>query len=105
MDNGWRKGYTHALRGMITALKMDHSPSQPYILKLKSYDKNQLQEVKEQFSGQIKKPPNTEFDQDYFQAWIDYIYHLLHQLRPPKKKTASLRARKIKKTEDQRFYV
>jgi hypothetical protein len=86
MEDEWTKGYAHALKGMITALKMDHSPPQPYILKLKSYDKKQLQEAKEQFGRKIKKPPNTEFDQGYFRAWTDYMHHLLHQLRPPRTK-------------------
>jgi hypothetical protein len=84
VEDEWRKGYAHALKGMITALKMDHSPPQPYILKLKNYGKNQLQEAKEQFSRQTKNLPNTEFDQGYFQAWKDYLHHLLHQLRLPK---------------------
>jgi hypothetical protein len=84
VEDKWRKGYLHALNGMSTALKMDPSPPQPYILKLKSYDKNQLEEAKEQFSRQIEKPPNTEFDQGYFRAWKDYIHHLLHQQSIPK---------------------
>jgi hypothetical protein len=83
VEDEWRKGYSHALKGMITALKMDHSPPQPYILKLKNYGKDQLQEAKKQLSRQTKKPPNTEFDQGYFQAWKDYVHHLLHQLCLP----------------------
>lgn len=85
-EDEWIKGYAHALGGMITALRMDHSPPQPYILKLKSYDRRRLQEAKKQLIRQSKTPPNTEFDQGYFQAWTDYIYYVLHQPSLPKRK-------------------
>ena len=86
VEDDWREGYAHALRGMITALRMDHSPPQPYILKLKGYDGSQLQEAKKQYIRQYKTPPYTEFDRGYFQAWTDYIHHLLHQRSQPKRK-------------------
>ncbi|MFQ6081493.1 MAG: hypothetical protein ACE5OW_07495 [Candidatus Bathyarchaeia archaeon] len=87
VEDEWRKGYAQALRGMIIALRVDHSPPQPYILQLKSYDRRRLQEAKKEFIKLSKKPLNTRFDEGYFQAWTDYIHHLLHQRNRPKKKT------------------
>lgn len=78
-EDEWRKGYSHALRGMIIALRVEHSSPQPYILKLKSYNKRRLQEAKKQFIELSKKPLNIKFDIGYFQAWTDCIHHLLHQ--------------------------
>jgi hypothetical protein len=79
-EDGWRKGYAHALRGMVAALKQGYSSPQPYILKLKSCTERQLREVVKQFSGQSKIPINTEFDQGYFQAWRDYIHYRLQKV-------------------------
>ncbi len=82
----WGKGYIQALKGMMTTLRVVHSPPQPYILKLKSYDRSGLQEAKKEFVKLSKKPLNTEFEDGYFQAWTDYTHHLLHQRNPPKRK-------------------
>jgi len=78
-EDEWRKGYAHALRGMIIALRIEHSSPQPYILQLKSYNRRRLQEAKKQFIELSKKPLNIKFDIGYFQAWTDCIHHLLHQ--------------------------
>jgi len=39
-DDEWKKGYIHALSGMIIALKVSYSPPQPYIVSLKEFSKN-----------------------------------------------------------------
>ena len=79
MEDEWIEGYVHALTGMIEALKTTHS-MQPYIVELKNHDCNQLQITKEEFLSQLT-PLSTEFDQGYFQAWVDYIHYLLYQQR------------------------
>ncbi len=78
-EDEWRKGYAHALSGMIIALRIEHSSPQPYILQLKSYNRRRLQEAKEQFIELSKKPLNIKFDIGYFRAWTDCIHHLLYQ--------------------------
>jgi hypothetical protein len=45
-DDEWIKGYTHALNGMIDALKTSYSTPKPYILSLKDFSTKKLQEVK-----------------------------------------------------------
>jgi hypothetical protein len=79
LEDEWIEGYVHALKGMIEALKTNHPP-QPYIFELTGYGGDQLQEAEREFINQ-SLPISTVFDQGYFQAWIDYIYHLLYQKR------------------------
>lgn len=83
----WKKGYTQALKGIMITLKGGHSQPQPYILKLKRYDRGQLQEAGKEFVKLSKKPLKTEFEKGYFQAWTDYTRHLLHQRNRTKMKS------------------
>ncbi|MFQ6086277.1 MAG: hypothetical protein ACE5OY_08485 [Candidatus Bathyarchaeia archaeon] len=79
MGDEWVKGYVHASRGMLIALKVNHSPPHPYILEVKNYGMDKLQEIREEFLKFFEKPLNTSFDEGYFQACLDYIRYLLHQ--------------------------
>ncbi len=83
-EDEWIEGYAQALGGMLLALKEAHLSPQPYILQVKGYSSNKLQNLKEGFATISDKPLNTEFDDGYFQAWLDYISH-----RQSKKKTKS----------------
>lgn len=75
----WIRGYVHALRGMLIALKVNHSPPHPYILEVRDFDRGKLQEIREEFLRFFEKPLNMKLDEGYFQAWLDYIRYLLHQ--------------------------
>jgi len=79
IEDAWITGYVHALRGMITTLRVGHSSPQPFILKLKNYQKEQLERARKEFIKLSEKPLNTEFDGGYFQAWADYTHYVLHQ--------------------------
>lgn len=75
VEDEWIQGYSHALEGMLLALKEPHSSLQPYILEAKEYSSQELQELKKDFVTLSYKPLNTEFDEGYFQAWLDFISH------------------------------
>lgn len=75
----WIRGYAQALRGMIITLRMDHTSPEPFILKLKRYYEEPLQEVKKEFLKLSRRSLNTEFDEGYFRAWADYTHYLLHR--------------------------
>jgi hypothetical protein len=78
-DNQWIEGYTHALTGMIAALKTPHSLHEPYIINLGELGNKKLQEVKDKFNDVSNALNNgNRFDSAYFQAWKDYTkYRLL----------------------------
>ena len=76
----WRRGYIHALEGMVTAIRYKQSSPQPYITLLKDFNKKQLQEVLDQFIKESEKPLITEFDFGYTQAWIDHIRYMLNKM-------------------------
>jgi hypothetical protein len=77
-EDDWIKGYTHALNGMITALKVTYSPPQPFIVKLKEFSTKKLQEVKEMFTELSNALDNKNtFDSAYFQAWEDFTQYVL----------------------------
>lgn len=82
----WIKGYVHALKGMVIALKVSGSSPHPYVLEVKDYGMDKLQEAHEEFLKFIEKPLNTSFDEGYFQAWIDHVRHLLLRQNQLKKK-------------------
>lgn len=78
-DDEWIRGYLHALRGMITALRVSYSPPQPYIVNLKEFSNKKLQEVKESFSELSDKLNRKKpFDAAYFQAWEDFTQYILY---------------------------
>jgi hypothetical protein len=78
-EDEWIKGYVHALRGMITSLRVPYSPHQPYIIKLKKLDKNKLMEAKKSFNELVNKLKRKSiFDSGYFQAWHDFAYYKLN---------------------------
>jgi len=79
-EDVWRRGYIHALRGMVVAMRHKHSSPQPYIVSLKSYNKKQLQEILKLFIEESEKPIITEFDFGYTQAWIDHIHYMLNKM-------------------------
>ena len=72
-EDEWIGGYAQALGGMLLALKESQSSPQPYILQLKGHSSQELQKLKEGFATLSNKPLNTEFDEGYIQAWLDYI--------------------------------
>ena len=76
----WIRGYTHALKGMVNAVRYKHSSPQPYIKLLENYNKKQLQGVLEQFIKESEKPIIIEFDFGYIQAWIDHIHYMLNKM-------------------------
>ena len=76
VEDDWIEGYVQALGGMLIALKESQSSPQPYILQLKGYSSQELQNLKEGFTTLSNKPLNTEFDEGYFRAWLDYSSHL-----------------------------
>jgi hypothetical protein len=77
-EDEWVKGYTHALNGMIKALKATYSPPQPYIVKLKEFSSKRLQEVKDTFTELSDTLDNKNtFDAAYFQAWEDFTQYAL----------------------------
>ena len=71
-EDEWIGGYVQALNGMLIALKESHSSPQPYILQMKRYSSQELQNLKESFATLSNKPVNTTFDKGYIQAWLDY---------------------------------
>ena len=75
VEDEWIQGYSHVLEGMLLALKEPHSSLQPHILEAKEYGGQELQGLKEDFVTLSAKPLNTEFDEGYFQAWLDFISH------------------------------
>jgi len=72
-EDEWIEGYVQALNGMLVALKESHSSPEPYILQMKRYSGQELQNLKEDFATLSNKPVNTTFDKGYIQAWIDYV--------------------------------
>ncbi len=77
-DDEWKKGYTHALNGMIEALKTSYSARQPYILSLKDFSNKKLQEVKDSFRNlSAVLESKKEFDAAYFQAWQDFTNYVI----------------------------
>lgn len=72
-EDEWIEGYVQALNGMLIALKESHSSPEPYILQMKRYSSQKLQNLKEDFATLSNKPVNTTFDKGYIQAWIDYV--------------------------------
>lgn len=72
-EDEWIEGYLQALNGMLLAMKETQSSPQPYILQLEGHGSQELQNLKESFATLSNKPLNTEFDEGYFQAWVDYI--------------------------------
>ena len=72
-EDEWIEGYVQALNGMLIALKESHSSPQPYILQMKRYSDQELQNLKEGFAALSNKPVNTTFDKGYIQAWINYV--------------------------------
>ncbi|MDH5780076.1 MAG: hypothetical protein OEZ29_05730 [Candidatus Bathyarchaeota archaeon] len=72
-EDEWIEGYVQALNGMLIALKESHSSPEPYILQMKRYSGQKLQNLKEDFATLSNKPVNTTFDKGYIQAWIDYV--------------------------------
>jgi hypothetical protein len=72
-EDEWIEGYVQALNGMLIALKESHSSPEPYILQMKRYSGQELQNLKEDFATLSNKPVNTTFDKGYIQAWIDYV--------------------------------
>ena len=79
-DDQWRKGYVHALDGMLVAFKSDRQSIQPYILKLEYCDKKQLQADATQLAKRLKMQLNREFDQGFFKAWLDYVHYKLYKV-------------------------
>jgi hypothetical protein len=73
VEDEWIGGYVQALNGMLIALKESHSSPEPYILQMKRYSGQKLQNLKEDFVTLSNKPVNTTFDKGYIQAWIDYV--------------------------------
>ncbi len=72
-EDEWIEGYVQALNGMLIALKESHSSPEPYILQMKRYSGQKLQNLKQDFATLSNKPVNTTFDKGYIQAWIDYV--------------------------------
>ena len=72
-EDEWIEGYVQALNGMLVALKESHSSPEPYILQMKRYSGQKLQNLKKDFATLSNKPVNTTFDKGYIQAWIDYV--------------------------------
>jgi hypothetical protein len=81
-EDEWIDGYTQALSGMLLTLKESQSSPQPYVLQVKAYNSQELQKIKEDFATFSNKPLNTEFDEGYFQAWLDYISHQQSKKKP-----------------------
>jgi len=79
LDEKWLKGYTNALTGMIIALRDEASSAQPYILEVRNHDRSKLQETKKFFNRALQKELGISFDMGYFQAWLDYVGHLLQK--------------------------
>jgi len=80
-EDEWIEGYVQALNGMLIALKESHSSHQPYILQMKRYNGQELQNLKEGFAALSNKPVNTTFDKGYIQAWIDYVSRQLSKAK------------------------
>jgi hypothetical protein len=77
-DDEWTKGYTHALDGMISALKGSYSPPQPYIVRLKEFNNKKLQQVQAKFDDLSDSlSSKNAFDAAYFQAWEDFTQYVL----------------------------
>ena len=74
-EDEWIEGYAQALNGMLIALKESHSSPQPYILQVKGYSSQELQNLKNGFAALSNKPLETTFDKGYIQAWRDYLSH------------------------------
>jgi hypothetical protein len=74
-EDEWIRGYSQALEGLLLALKEPHSSLQPYVIETKEYSSQELRELSEDFASLASKPLNTEFDEGYFQAWLDFINH------------------------------
>ncbi len=72
-EDEWIEGYVQALNGMLIALRESHSSPQPYILQMKRYSVQELQNLKKDFATLSNKPVNTTFDKGYIQAWLDYV--------------------------------
>jgi len=72
-EDEWIEGYVQALNGMLIALRESHSSPQPYILQMKRYGGQELQNLKEGFVTLSNKPLNTIFDKGYIQAWLDNV--------------------------------
>jgi hypothetical protein len=75
VEDEWIQGYSHALEGMLLALKDAHSSPQPHILEAKEYSNKELQDLKNDFITLSHRPLNTEFDEGYFQGWLNFISH------------------------------
>jgi hypothetical protein len=78
VNDDWTKGYIHALSGMIISLKGSHSSPEPYIVMLKEFKSQKLQEVKDvfnNFSNYLNS--KSTFDAAYFQAWEDFTLYAL----------------------------
>lgn len=85
LDGEWRRGYVNALRGMILSLTENTSPIEPYILEVRKYDGNKLQEAKLRFKEGLQRGIRTRFDEGYFQAWYQYVRYLLSKTNAEKK--------------------
>lgn len=77
-DDEWVQGYLHALNGMITALKASYSNLEPYIVRLKEFNKEKLLITKLRFNNLSNTLINqSKFDAAYFQAWEDFTKYTL----------------------------
>ena len=81
-EDEWIGGYAQALSGMLLALKESQSSLQLYILQVKTHSSQELQQLKEGFAALLNKPLNTEFDEGYFQAWLDFVSHRQGKKKP-----------------------
>lgn len=79
IEEEWMRGYIQALEGMLLALRMGPSSPPPHVLEVIGYDKSQLTDAKKGFNRLLRMPMKTEYDAGYFQAWFNYIDHLLNK--------------------------
>jgi len=65
----WRRGYIHALRGMLIASKSGDD-KRAFINRMK--DRNLLK-IRRDFAKKSRDPLQTRFDRGFFAAWADYV--------------------------------
>lgn len=65
----WRRGYFHALRGMLIASKSGDD-KRAFINRMKDRD---LSKIRRDFAKKSRDPLQTSFDRGFFAAWADYV--------------------------------
>lgn len=80
-DSDWLRGYVQALMGMIVSIRNKTSHVQPFILKVREYERDRLQEEEKFFEDAAKNRINTEFERGFFQCWNHYIKYLVQKIK------------------------